>query len=159
MVYSATRGQAGQIRDASAATRHVLGAVREQELRQACEILGVRHVRCADYLDGALRDVDLDVLAAAVAEVMRAFRPDAVITFGEDGAYGHPDHVSISAAATRAFALVFDPAHGPGARLYHSHFARSRLLMRDRLATWLASLKPPSPRGPHFVPPPPPLAH
>ncbi|HEX9496019.1 MAG TPA: PIG-L family deacetylase [Candidatus Limnocylindria bacterium] len=151
MVYSATRGQAGQIRDASAATRHVLGAVREQELRQACEILGVRHVRCADYLDGALRDVDLDVLAAAVAEVMRAFRPDAVITFGEDGAYGHPDHVTISAAATRAFALVFDPAHGPGARLYHSHFARSRLLMRDRLATWLVSLETRFRGGPEFV--------
>jgi LmbE family N-acetylglucosaminyl deacetylase len=48
MVLSATRGQAGQIRDASAATRHTLGAVREQELRRACAILGVQQVGCLD---------------------------------------------------------------------------------------------------------------
>ncbi len=35
MIVSATRGQAGQIRDARIATRKTLGAVREQELRRA----------------------------------------------------------------------------------------------------------------------------
>src|SRR5712692_3756442 len=62
MVFSATRGQAGQIRDASAATRHTLGSVRDQELRRACAILGVQHVVCADYMDGALREADFDEL-------------------------------------------------------------------------------------------------
>lgn len=149
MVYSATRGQAGQIRDASAATRHTLGAVREQELRRACAILGVRQVRCDDYLDGALGDTAVDVLAGAVAAIIRDFRPDAVITFGEDGAYGHPDHVTISAATTRAFAL--GEAGRAGRRLYHSHFARSRLLMLDRLAKWLVSLETRFRGGPEFV--------
>jgi LmbE family N-acetylglucosaminyl deacetylase len=40
MVVSATRGQAGQIRDAAAGTRRTIGAVREAELRLACERLG-----------------------------------------------------------------------------------------------------------------------
>ena len=157
MVFSATRGQAGQIRDASAATRHTLGSVREQELRRACAILGVQHVVCADYMDGALREADFDELVRSVADVMRNFAPDVVITFGEDGAYGHPDHVTISAATGRAFALVHDgadprPRRPQGAaRLYHSHFARSRVLMLDRLARWLVSLEVRFRGGPEFV--------
>ncbi len=52
-----------------------------------------------------------------------------VVTFGPDGAYGHPDHVAISAATTQAFTLAGAPR-----RLFHSHFPKSRLLMLDRLA-------------------------
>ena len=58
MVVSATRGQADRIRDARLATRRTIAAVREAELRLACERLGVAHVRCWDYLDGALADAD-----------------------------------------------------------------------------------------------------
>ena len=150
-VYSATRGQAGQIRDASAATRHTLGAVREQELRRACEILGVRRVICGEYLDGAVREADFDRLVSAVGDVIADVQPDAVITFGADGAYGHPDHVTISAATTRAFALAFGEDGRAGRRLYHSHFARSRVLMLDRLAKWLVSLETRFRGGPDFV--------
>lgn len=143
MVLCATRGQAGQIRDARVATRHTLGAVRERELREACAILGIQRVTCLDYADARLREADLDGLVGSVVEAMRAFRPDVVITFGEDGAYGHPDHVAISNATTRAFDLVAESSgdRQPPARLYHSHFARSRLLLLDRLARWLVGLE------------------
>lgn len=143
MVLCATRGQAGQIRDARVATRHTLGAVREQELREACAILGIQKVTCLDYADSRLREADFDGLVGSVVEAMRAFDPDVVITFGEDGAYGHPDHVTISAATTRAYDLVAESSgdRRPPARLYHSHFARSRLLLLDRLARWLVGLE------------------
>ena len=49
IVVSATRGHAGQIRDARVGTRRTIGAVREGELRLACERLGVAEVRCWDY--------------------------------------------------------------------------------------------------------------
>ena len=58
MVLSATRGQAGQIRDASAATRRTLGEVRERELRRSCECLGVGHVVVLDHMDGTLASLD-----------------------------------------------------------------------------------------------------
>ena len=153
MVFSATRGQAGQIRDARAATRHTLGSVREQELRKACAILGVNRVDCRDYMDGALQEADPDVLVASVVDAIREFEPTVVITFGEDGAYGHPDHVAISAATNRAFKVVYGPAvhSARPPRLYHSHFARSRLLMLDRLARWLVSLEVRFRGGPEFV--------
>ena len=155
MIVSATRGQAGQIRDARVATRKTLADVRERELREACAILGVRHVSCLDYQDGKLAEVDPDALVAAVVDILRAFAPDVVITFGEDGAYGHPDHIAISAATTRAFERVYGSAGEGGARggprLYHSHFARSRMLMLDRLAHWLVGLETRFRGGPEFV--------
>src|SRR6266496_36642 len=95
MVVSATRGQAGQIRDARAATRRTLAQVRERELHDACTALGVQRALCLDYFDGTLREVGQDILTRHVAQIIRTFRPDLVITFGEDGAYGHPDHVAI----------------------------------------------------------------
>lgn len=144
MVVSSTRGEAGQIRDAKAATRRTLGQVREQELRLACSRLGVQRVECLDYLDGTLRDVSRQEMVGVVLERMRDFDPDVVITFGDDGAYGHPDHIAMSLATTEACALVNDlrgkEGGGRPVRLYHSHFPRSRLLLLDRLAQWLDEL-------------------
>jgi LmbE family N-acetylglucosaminyl deacetylase len=143
MVVSATRGQGGQIRDAGAATRRTLGQVREGELQQACSILGVQHALCLDYPDGELARVDRVALSEDVLHIASDFRPDVVITFGPEGAYGHPDHIAISEATTEAFrrARVDGPAEGPSrpapSRLFHSLFPRSRLLLLDRLAEWL----------------------
>jgi LmbE family N-acetylglucosaminyl deacetylase len=140
MVVSATRGEAGQIRDATRATRRTLGAVREKELEAACAALGVSHVRCLDYRDGTLADADGEELRAAVLGLIADFSPDVVITFGDDGAYGHPDHTAISQVATDAFLRATAELDRPPARLYHSHFPRSRLLLVDRLARWLVEL-------------------
>jgi LmbE family N-acetylglucosaminyl deacetylase len=150
MVISATRGQAGQIRDPLAATRRTLGQVREREFYAACEQLGIHHAQLLDYMDGTLQDVDPHELTGAVVHFIRAFRPHVVITFGPDGAYGHPDHIAIGAATTRAFELAGSRRHFPEqlaagrrqhrpAQLYHSHFPHSRLLLRDHLAHWLVT--------------------
>jgi LmbE family N-acetylglucosaminyl deacetylase len=150
MVVSATRGDAGQIRDARAATRRTLGLVRERELRLACEQLGVQHAACLDYGDGTLKDVAPQTLARDVTRIVREFRPDTVITFGPDGGYGHPDHIAIGAATTTACALAGDAAafpeqigaglapHTPAA-LYHSHFPRSSMRLHERLVQWLVA--------------------
>jgi LmbE family N-acetylglucosaminyl deacetylase len=152
MVVSATRGDAGQIRDARMATRRSLGAVRARELQESCRRLGVQHYQCLEYGDGTLRELDINILIEHITQIIRSFQPDVVITFGEDGAYGHPDHIAISIATTRACQLSGMPnqfsqqlnnglkPHAP-ARLYHSHFPRSRMLMLDRLAQWLTAIE------------------
>jgi LmbE family N-acetylglucosaminyl deacetylase len=148
MVVSATRGEAGQIRDPHSATRRTLGQVRAGELAQACRWLGVQHAVCLDYGDGTLKDVDQWVLTREVAQIIRTFRPDVVLTFGADGAYGHPDHIAISRATTTACALAGDAAYFPDqfaadlgphrpARLYHCRFPRQRMLFMDQLVQWL----------------------
>lgn len=150
MVVSATRGEAGQIRDAHVATRRTLGQVRAGELALACERLGVQQAVCLDYGDGTLKDLDQEVLTREVVRIIRAFRPDVVLTFGEDGAYGHPDHIAIGRTATAACALAGEPAcfpeqiaeglgpHRP-AVLYHSRFPRSGMLFLEHLVRWLVS--------------------
>jgi LmbE family N-acetylglucosaminyl deacetylase len=148
MVVSATRGQAGQIRDAAVGNRRTIAAVREAELRLACERLGIARVRCLDHIDGALADADFSSLVDEIAEVICEFRPDVVITFGPDGGYGHPDHVTISAVTTAACQRAADPGRGDRTvtralrsppRLYYRCFPSGDLLILERLATWLTS--------------------
>ena len=149
MVVSATRGQAGQIRDAAAGTRRTIAAVREAELRLACERLGVTTVRCLDHVDGTLADAGFPALVDEIAEVICEFRPDVVITFGPDGGYGHPDHVTISAVTTAACQRAAGPGYRPGRtvarplhrppRLYYRCFPPGDLLIMERLAAWLTS--------------------
>src|SRR6516162_6005594 len=124
MIVSATRGEQGQIRDPASATRRTLGAVREGELSAAAAELGVQRVQVLAYPDGGLQH-HRSALGPAIAEIMRRFEPDTVITFGADGGYGHPDHVAISELTSEAFrALVCD--HNRELRLYHAVFPPRR---------------------------------
>ena len=115
-----------------------MAAVREAELRLACHRLGITRVRCLDHVDGTLADAGFPALVDEVAEVIGEFRPDAVITFGPDGGYGHPDHVTISAVTTAACQRAAGPGRPP--RLYYRCFPPGDLLIMERLAAWLTSL-------------------
>lgn len=138
MIVSATRGEAGQIQEAHAATRRTLGTVREEELRAACAQLGVQRVECLDYRDGMLQEVDEELLARDIAAYIREFEPEMVVTFGPDGGYGHPDHIAISKATTRACQqIAADGDRAP--HLYYSVFPRQHRLLCYRLAHWLTT--------------------
>ena len=136
-VISLTKGEAGQIRDASAATRATLTAVREKELNAAGNELGLTETRCLDHPDGGLSEIDSQVLVTLASELLREIDPDVVITFGPDGFSGHPDHVAVGAAVTAA-CYESDPPQL--IRLFHCHLPRSRMLLRDRLAEWVVEL-------------------
>lgn len=79
-----------------------LGELREGELRAAAEVLGIRRTCFLDYLDAELDTVDTREATARIAGHIRDIRPHVVITFGPDGAYGHPDHIAISQLAMAA---------------------------------------------------------
>jgi LmbE family N-acetylglucosaminyl deacetylase len=145
-VVCATRGEAGQIRDATTAVRRTLGRVREGELRHACAHLGVSQVTVLDYADGALGAVEQDALAAHVGTLLADADPDVIITFGDDGAYGHPDHIAISNATTTAVthlqATTWSSRSVP-VQLLRSYFPSSRISLAERLADWLVSMERP----------------
>ena len=151
MIVSFTQGEAGQIHDSRVATRQTLGQARALELENACHLLGVQHVRCFDYGDGRLQDVPFDLLLAEVTRIIREFQPDIVLTFGEDGAYGHPDHIVIGAATDEAFHRAGNAAYFPDqfaegltphtpSQLYHSYFPRQNELLLEQLALWLQNM-------------------
>ena len=91
---SLTRGEQGPIADPGPATQVSLGEVREAELRAAGEALGALFTVCLRHPDGELPWVDHDRAADELAALLAPHRPDAVLTFGPDGLYGHPDHVA-----------------------------------------------------------------
>jgi LmbE family N-acetylglucosaminyl deacetylase len=113
-VVCATRGEAGEIADPSLATKAMLGAVREGELRHAMAAVGVEDVRFLDYIDGRLPDADPDKAMAKIVRHLRAFRPDVVVTFAANGGYGHVDHMAIHRLTLTALRAAADPARAFG---------------------------------------------
>jgi len=115
---TATRGEAGRFRgqrhgEDGHPGREALAAVREAELRAAAAALGVRDVTLLGYPDQHLdRAEPRDAIGRIAAEIRRR-RPDVVVTFGPDGAYGHPDHVAVSQFTTAAVMAAAGP--GPAA--------------------------------------------
>lgn len=123
-----TRGEHGPIADATLATRDNLGEVREAELRAACADLGVSWVRCYRRQDAHLPWTNSTAVARQIARVIDARRPRAVITFGEDGLYHHPDHIAVHRFTHRAVGLV--ARNPPGLRpwLYESVWDAGRVV-------------------------------
>jgi len=111
-----TRGERGRFGDGSEPHPGVeqLGRIRESEMRAACDVLGVRHVRFLDYVDKDLDQADPGEATARVARYMRELRPQVVLTFDPYGAYGHPDHIAISQFASGAIVRAATPESIPG---------------------------------------------
>lgn len=103
-----TRGEQGPISDPALATRETLGAKRTDELHAACTQLGVSFVKCLGNEDGNLVWGDSNAILRQLAGIIDAREPNAVVTFGEDGLYHHPDHIAtyeLSARAVRRAAV------------------------------------------------------
>jgi LmbE family N-acetylglucosaminyl deacetylase len=104
---TATRGERGSYRgirrdDPQHPGPAALGRIREAELRAAASTLGVREVSLLDYGDLQLDAADPRRVIADIVRELRRVQPDVVLTFGPDGAYGHPDHIAISQFTTAA---------------------------------------------------------
>lgn len=85
-----------------------LGKVREEELREAAKILGIREVNILEYCDGELHKADQAVLIRQIVGHIRRIRPDVVVAFDHNGVYGHPDHIAATRAATAAAVAAAD---------------------------------------------------
>jgi LmbE family N-acetylglucosaminyl deacetylase len=113
VVWTATRGQAGQIAEGSGATRRTLPAVREAEERAAMAVVGVDAVEFGEFVDGEVDRADRAALTAAIHAFLERHRPDVVVTMEPGGVTAHPDHMAASAATQAAFAAY---AAAPGER-------------------------------------------
>lgn len=142
----ATRGEAGQIRDTTLATRASLAARRELELRRAMTLAGLDELRLLPYRDSGmdgteenndprcLMQADEDEVTAMLVAAIRELKPKVVVGFGPEGVYRHPDHIRIGKLTDRA---VMEAASGdePGLgdpwqiqAFYHVASPRERLI-------------------------------
>ncbi|MFF0414089.1 N-acetyl-1-D-myo-inositol-2-amino-2-deoxy-alpha-D-glucopyranoside deacetylase [Kitasatospora sp. NPDC004745] len=106
-----------------------LGTYRIGELTEAMRALGVTDFRFLGgpgrYRDSGMMGVpdndvpgcfwqaDVDEAAGHLVAVIREVRPQVLVTYDEDGGYGHPDHVQAHRVAMRGYELAADPAHRP----------------------------------------------
>ena len=118
-VITATRGERGRFGDGDMRpSDDVVGETREAELRAAAAELGVGEVVVLGYPDGGLDRCDPEVAQEAIAGHLARIRPHVVVTFGPDGAYGHPDHIAISQLTTGAIVRAAS-CGAPVSKLYH----------------------------------------
>ena len=56
---------------------------------------------------------DLTEAATLLVEIIREVRPQVLVTYDENGGYGHPDHIQAHRVAMGAVAAAADPAYRP----------------------------------------------
>ena len=119
VLLTATRGEAGRFRghrfnDSEHPGRLALAEIREAELRAAAATLGLGEVCVLDYPDQHLDRARPRGVIERIVFHLRRIRPEVVVTFGPDGAYGHPDHIAISQFTTAAIVAAADATFGDG---------------------------------------------
>jgi len=127
-----------------------LGQHRIGELAAAMEALGVQDHRFLGG-PGRWRDsgmmgtpanerpdcfwrADLAEATRELVSIVRETRPQVVVTYDENGGYGHPDHIQAHRVAVAAFEQAGDPSYAPelgepwaAAKLYFTTFPNSVL--------------------------------
>ena len=85
-----------------------VGRIREAELRCAAEPLGLHEVSFLDYIDGEVDRARPEEIIGKLVSHIRRIRPQVVVTFSPDGAYGHPDHIALSQFTNGALVCAAD---------------------------------------------------
>ena len=117
-VACATRGEAGEPAPGVDLGGRSLSAVREEELREAADLLGVHRLVLLDFTDsgmdgsapaGSLCAADPEDVVAAVRAVAAEVDPDVMVSL--DAADGHRDHARVRDAAAAVAAERGVPAY------------------------------------------------
>jgi LmbE family N-acetylglucosaminyl deacetylase len=123
-------------------------AMRKDELEASCAVLNVTHLELLGYADSGMAGwstndapnsfwtTPVDVAAARLAELIERYQPDVVVTYDENGFYGHPDHIQAHRVTMAAVALTNVPA-----KVYWTTAPRSMMeefarIMRELGADW-----------------------
>jgi N-acetyl-1-D-myo-inositol-2-amino-2-deoxy-alpha-D-glucopyranoside deacetylase len=140
-----TRGELGEIVDPTVAQPENLAAVREAELRAACDLLDVSALHFLDYYDSGMMGTpenddprcfwraDLDEATGRLVALIRQHRPQVLVTYDANGFYGHPDHIQAHRVTVAAFHAAGDPSRYPEqglapwapSKLYYTAIPRS----------------------------------
>ena len=139
VLVTATRGEVGEIYNMDPeSSRPRLGEIRTEELRRATEILGVDRFEVLGYRDSGMVDTadnkdprsfhqaHLEEAAGKLAMFLREERPDVVVTYAEDGVYGHPDHIKAHFVTNAALDLLEREGWAPE-KLYYTAIPRSMM--------------------------------
>lgn len=109
----ATRGERGSQPTPPVCQPGELGRVRSEELTRACRAMGIGRLTFLSYEDGRLAEADPGRAVASLVREVEVYRPAAIVTFGPDGIYQHPDHVAIHRLTLAAYEKLYGPPGEP----------------------------------------------
>ena len=122
VLVTATDGALGEVPDGMLAEGETLAARRAREVEASAKALGVASLLLLGYRDsgmagtdgntapGAFCTVDVEEAAARLAQVLQEEAADALVTYDENGGYGHPDHIQVHHVGMRAADLAGTPS-------------------------------------------------
>jgi LmbE family N-acetylglucosaminyl deacetylase len=125
-------GEAGHDRDG-------VVKVRGAELERSCEVLGISHLERLDYHDsgmmgwpqndepGSFWTTPVAEATDRLAELFRRYEPQVVVTYNDNGMYGHPDHIQ-----AHRITVAADRMTGIPAKLYYTAVPRSAMTEMGR---------------------------
>ena len=123
-------------------------ASRRAELEASCAALKVTHLELLDYADsgmmgwptndapGVFWGVPVGEAADRLAELIRRYRPDVVVTYDENGFYGHPDHIQAHRITMEAAARTGIPAKVYWTTVPHSGMIAFGKVLRELGVGW-----------------------
>jgi LmbE family N-acetylglucosaminyl deacetylase len=123
-------------------------ALRQAELEESCAVLKVSDLELLGYADsgmmgwatndapGSFWKTPVDDAAARLAELMERYQPDVVVTYDENGFYGHPDHIQAHRITMAAVAATGIPAKVYWTTVPRDKMAEFGRLMRELGADW-----------------------
>ncbi len=126
-------GEGGAKPDADGHDEAEVRANRLAELQRSAAHLGIEHVELLGYRDSgmagwaanehpeAFRNIPVERAAEPLIALMERYRPDVVVTYDENGGYGHPDHIQAHRIAVYATETSAIPA-----KLYYTAVPRQR---------------------------------
>ncbi|KWV29855.1 PIG-L family deacetylase [Micromonospora rifamycinica] len=123
-------------------------AMRQRELEASCAALKITHLETLGYADsgmmgwptnelpGAFWTTPVAEAADRLAELIRRYRPDVVVTYDENGFYGHPDHIQAHRITMAAVATTDVPAKVYWTTVPRKAFAEFGRVMKELGIDW-----------------------
>jgi LmbE family N-acetylglucosaminyl deacetylase len=163
VLITATGGEEGEIHDPDLdpdEARPRLGEIRRGELSRAVGILRIAHLELLNYRDSGMagseanarpdnfHNADRDEATRKLVALVRRYCPQVLITYDDNGAYGHPDHIACNVITRAAFETAGDAAYHPELgepwqplKLYYTHWPeelweRARQMYVERGLKW-----------------------
>jgi mycothiol conjugate amidase Mca len=146
ILVTCTRGEEGEIvlPELNTEENHQrLALLRDVELAQAVELLGIKSFYQLGYRDSGMigtpannhpecfHMADIEQATGVLVALVRKERPDVLVSYNEQGGYGHPDHIKAHLITVAAFHAAGDagrfPDKGPAwqpQKLYYTSFKR-----------------------------------
>ena len=161
-VLTVTDGAAGDLLTSLPPGVSTLEELRNRELQCAVQLLGATALHTLSYRDSGMAGTDSNAnpqslfqadkktVVRQIAGVIRALRPDVVITHDSTGVYFHPDHIRTWELTTTAFHNAGDAAYDSESSCapYAPHWLYYTAVPKSRVAktVWLARLSLKDPR-------------